>query len=427
MNGNLTGKYAIAGLGMVIGLPAAELVERKAKSADWQLEQAVSSPLEGLTARDLEAEAVRRAIEDAGLETKDIDGAVHVHGGPRSGGGMMEQNDAFPRMLGLPVNFYYRIGRGGAWGTFGIASALSFLELGVANYVAIAGSTDAWTASHRKRVREQGYVGHVPKARPVGSWGPSFGRTVAAHEHTMFASRHSHEYGTTSRQYGAAAIQIRAWACKNPLARMYGKPATIDDYEQSPVYIWPYHLMDMCVTSDAAIAIVLTSTERARSCPKRPVGVLGIGFGDAQGGQWWDIPSHFTKLPVAKAKEAAFGQAGIQLKDLDMAQLYDCFTAEVIFQLEDYGWCAKGEGGNYVEQGHIGPGGDSPINTSGGMLSAYNLADLTGISESVLQLRQQAGGRQVAGAKLSMVTGHGGEVISPGMCSIHTSLVLGSV
>jgi hypothetical protein len=123
MPGSLSGRYAIAGLGMVVGLPAKELAERKAKSQDWHLEQAVPSPLEGLTARDLEAEAARRAVEDAGLNTKDIDGAVHVHGGPRSGGGMLEQNDAFPRMLGLPVNFYYRLGRGGAWGTFGITTA----------------------------------------------------------------------------------------------------------------------------------------------------------------------------------------------------------------------------------------------------------------------------------------------------------------
>jgi acetyl-CoA acetyltransferase len=412
---------------MVIGIPANELAQRKATSQDPQLAHAVASPLAGLTARDLEAEAVRRAIEDAGLEAKDIDGAVHVHGGPRSGGGAMEQNDAFPRMLGLPVKFYYRVGRGGGWGTFGITTALSFLELGVANYVVVAGSTDAWTASHRKGIREAGYVGHIPKTRPAGTWGPSFGRTAAAHEHSMFASRHSYEYGTTSRQYGAAATQIRAWACKNPLARMYEKPATIEDYERSPVYVWPYHLMDMCVSSDGAVAVVLTSMERARGCAKPPVAVLGIGFGDAQGGQWWDIPSHFTKLPVGKAKEAAFGQAGIALKDLDMAQLYDCFTAEVIFQIEDYGWCAKGEGGAYVEEGHIGPGGDNPINTGGGMLSGYNVADLTGISESILQLRHEAGARQIADAELSMVTGHGGEVLAPGMCSIHTTMILGRI
>ena len=106
------------------------------------LANAVRSPLGDLSAKDLEAEAARRAIEDAGLTTQDIDGAVHVHGGPRSGGGTTTHLDAFPRMLGRPVNFYYLVGRGGAWGTIGIASALSILELGLANYVVIAGSTE---------------------------------------------------------------------------------------------------------------------------------------------------------------------------------------------------------------------------------------------------------------------------------------------
>jgi acetyl-CoA acetyltransferase len=425
-NHRLSGKYAIAGLGMVIGVPEKELEERQATLPDHpMLANAVASPLVDLVAKDLEAEAARRAIEDAGLTVQDIDGAVHVHGGPRSGGGTTTHLDAFPRMLGCPVNFYYLVGRGGAWGTMGIVSALSFLELGLAKYVVIAGSTEDWTRSHSSDFRGQGNRGHIQPSTVSSMWSLPFGRTAAAHEHSMFASRHRHEYGTSERQFGAAAIQVRAWACKNPLARMYGRPATIEDYEASPSYIWPYHVMDMAVSSDGAIAFVLTSLERARDCAKKPVGVLGIGFGDSQGGQWWEGAAHYTKLPVAKAKEAAFGQAGIQLRDIDVAELYDCFTAELIMQMEDYGWCAKGEGGAFVEAGHIGPGGDTPVNTSGGLLSAYHLADLTGISESVFQLRGEALERQVEGARIALVSGHGGEVISPGMCSLHSSLVLG--
>lgn len=423
---SLSGKYAIVGLGMTIGLPKQELEKRRAALPDHpMLAHAVPSPLEGLTSKNLEAEAARRAIEDAGLSSKDIDGAVHVHGGPRSGRGLVEYMDAFPRMLGLPVNFYYVAGRGGGWGTIGIITSLSFLELGIAKYVVIAGSREDWTRSHKKDFRDQGYRGQVQPATVAGIWGPVFGRTAAAHDHSMFASRHRHEYGTTERQFGAAALQVRQWAGKNPLARMYGKPATMEDYLQSPSYIWPYRFMDMAVTTDGAIALVLTSMERARDLAKRPVAVLGIGYGDAQGGQWWEGASHYTKLPVKKAKEAAFGQAGIKLEDIDMAQFYDCFTAELIFQLEDYGWCAKGEGGPFVEEGHIGPGGDIPANTSGGLLSAYHMADLTGISEATIQLRGAAGERQVKDARISLVTGHGGEVFSPGMCSVHTSLLLG--
>lgn len=422
----LSGKYAIAGLGMVVGVPEKELEKRQAEVPGHpMLEHAIPSPVLDLSAKDLEAEAARRAIEDAGLINKDIDGAVHVHGGPRSGRGVVEHMDAFPRMLGLPVNFYYHCGRGGGWSTIGIITALSFLELGLAKYVVIAGSREDWTRSHRKDVRDQGVRGQVNPATVAGMWGPTFGRTAAAHDHSMFAARHKYEYGTTEEQFGAGAVQVRAWACKNPLARMYGRPATLADYLASPMYIAPYHLMDMAVTSDGAVAFVLTSMERARDCAKPPVSVLGIGYGDAQGGQWWEGASHYTRLPVAKAKEAAFGQAGITVKDIDVVQFYDCFTAELIFQLEDYGWCAKGEGGAYVEAGHIGPGGDVPANTSGGLLSAYHLADMTGLSEAVFQLRGEAVGRQIPDARISLVTGHGGEVFAPGMCSIHTSLVLG--
>ena len=127
----LSGKYAIAGLGMVVGVPEKELEKRQAEVPGHpMLEHAIPSPVLDLSAKDLEAEAARRAIEDAGLTNKDIDGAVHVHGGPRSGRGVIEHMDAFPRMLGLPVNFYYHCGRGGGWSTIGIITALSFLRIG---------------------------------------------------------------------------------------------------------------------------------------------------------------------------------------------------------------------------------------------------------------------------------------------------------
>jgi acetyl-CoA acetyltransferase len=425
MTNVLSGKYAIAGFSLIVGIPENDLAKRRNTCTAQELDNIVPSPL-AFTGRDLEAEAVRRAIEDAGLEGKDIDGAVHVIGGPKSWQ-VMQHNDAFPRMLGLPVNFHYLVWRGGASGTFSIATALSFLELGVANYIVVAGAREDWTQSHRSEFRDKGFVGRVNAQKRVASWGEAFGEIAAAHSHSLLATRHMHDYGTTSQQLGSVATQIRAWACKNPYARMYGKPATLDDYENSPMHVWPYHLMDMSVTSDGAVAMVLTTTERARSCPKPPISILGLGFGDAQGGQWWEGAGNYTKLPVSTAKKAALGQAGIDLKDIDVAQLYDCFTTEVILQLEDYGWCSKGEGGPYVQEGHIGPGGDTPINTSGGLLSAYHLGDLTCISESILQLRGEAGQRQIKDATLCLSSGHGGETLSPGMCSTHATMVLGRI
>ena len=109
-----------------------------------------------------------------------------------------------------------------------------------------------------------------------------------------------------------------------------------------------------------------------------------------------------------------------------MAQLYDCFTGEVLFQIEDYGWAAKGEAGAFLREGRMAPGGDVPINTGGGLLSSHHLGDMTGLVEAVVQLRGEAGERQVSGAETGIVTGHGGELVVPGMASHHSTLVLGS-
>ena len=390
-------RYAIVGLGMVTG-PYPE----------------------GITARAAEAEAGRQAIADAGLRRGDIDGAVQLRR-TAGGGERTPWADAFTRMLGVPAKFFFTVGRGGALAGLGIGTALGFLELGIAKYVLIAGGVEDWKSS--RRTKEQGYRGMVHSEK-AGYWGKPFGDLRAPSHHSFLAARHMYEYGTTSRQLGMIAVQQRAWACLNPRAKMYGRPITIEDHQSSPYVVEPYHLLDICLVSDGAVAFVLTTAERARDLAKKPVWVMGLGTGEVAESLWWD-KQNYTHLAVKSAKEAAFAQAGIGVTDIDVAQLYDCFTGEVLFQIEDYGWAKKGEGGPFAEAGHIGPGGDIPVNTSGGLLSAYHYGDLTGLSEAVMQLRGGAGERQVKGAEVALVTGHGGELISPGMCSIHTSLVLG--
>ncbi len=394
---DLSRKYAIVGMGLVTG------------------------PFEeGTTARMAEAEAARLAIEDAGLRREDVDGAVQLR---RTAGGGERHSfaDAFPRMLGLPFKFFYTVGRGGALAGLGIATALGYLELGIAKYVVLAGAVEDWTRA--QRAKSAGMRGMV-RSEKEGYWGTPFGDLRAASHHSWLAARHMHEYGTTSRQLGAIAVHTRAWAQKNPLAKMYGRPMTIEDHQSSPLIVEPYHLLDICLISDGAVGFVLTSAERGRDLRRQPVSVLGFGSGEIADTLWWE-KKNYTHVAVKTAKEQAFAQAGIALADIDFAQLYDCFTAEVLFQLEDYGWCGKGDGGAFVSDGHIGPGGDIPVNTSGGLLSAYHYGDLTGLSEAVLQLRGEAGERQVKDAEVGLVTGHGGELLSPGMCSTHTTLLLG--
>jgi acetyl-CoA acetyltransferase len=143
---------------------------------------------------------------------------------------------------------------------------------------------------------------------------------------------------------------------------------------------------------------------------------------------WWD-KQNYTTLAVRAARETAFRRAGITIGDVDVAQLYDCFTGEVVVQLEDYGWCGKGEGGAFASELALSPSrrpdrGPVAVNTGGGLLSSHHLGNLTGLAEAVVQLRGDGGARQVPGASVALVSGHGGEILSGQMCSIHSTVVL---
>lgn len=349
----------------------------------------------GYTPRALETEAARLAIEDAGLKREDIDGAVHII---RS-----DFADGFPRVLGLPINVYVEIKRGGCSASLGLLTATSFLQSGIANYVVVATGDRSGRQSSRRRQYQP---------RPIERWEAPFGQLAALHNHALFGARHMHDYGTTSRQMGAVAVAERSWACLNPAAYMYGRPISIEDHQNSPWVTWPFHLLDCCLVSEGGAAFIVTTAERAKNLRKPPLYIMGIGFGEHVEHLWWE-KGHYSQLPVQKSKENAFRQAGIELKDIDVAALYDCFTIMVISQLEDYGWCKKGEGGAFVEEGHIGPGGDIPVNTGGGLHSWGHLADFIPLAQVVMQLRGEAGAAQVKDAEIALFSGHGGEILWP--------------
>lgn len=375
----------------------------------------------GRSMRAILAESARLAIEDAGLQRSQVTAAIEVRSAAGRGG-RVGSSDAYPRLLGLPVDFYQPIGRGGTGGAFAVAIAGMLVQRGIANYVVIAGGSLDFSES-RKAKQTSGAKGTV-RIEPEGYWGKPFGDLRAVSHHSFFASRHMHEFGTTSQHLGLIATQLREWAQLNPNARYHGRPLTMEQYEAEDYLVYPYRRDDVCVMTDGAVAMVVTSAERARDLP-HPVAVRGIGFGEAMAQLWWD-KQNYTALAVHNAKEQAFGQAGITLDDIDCAQFYDCFTGEVLLQLEDYGWAGKGEGGKFLETTRIGPGGEVPVNTSGGLMSAYHFGDLTGFSEALLQLRGEAGERQLADCRTALVTGHGGEVLNPGMCSAHSTVVLGA-
>lgn len=373
----------------------------------------------GISARAFEVEAARLAIEDAGLKRKDIEACIHskADGSP---GSTYDWSDYLPRVMGLPVKVYFSVCRGGAGATLSIVAATKLLEMGIAKYVLITYGLNEWSAS---RIDPMG--GHQVGAyyEKKGVWGPAFGCLDAVHIHSAYMSRHMYEYGTTPDQLGAIAVSIRQWACLNPSAYMYGRPITIDDYEKSPIIAWPYRLLDCCLVSDGGTAFIITTADRAKDLKKPPIFIMGIGFGEQEAKLWWE-KANYTKLAVETAKAHAFKEAAIELKDIDAAQFYDCFSGEVLLSLEDYGWCKKGEGGAFVEAGSIAPSGTIPVNTGGGMLSSHYQIDFTGLAEAVIQLRGEGETRQIKDAEICLVTGHGGEMITPGMCAIHSTLVL---
>ena len=263
---------------------------------------------------------------------------------------------------------------------------------------------------------------HIDKG---GYWGRPFGDMRAVSHHSFFMSRHKNDYGTTDEQMGMVPVTARKWAALNPQAQLRDRPLSLEDYLAEDYFVWPYRKYDLCVLSDGAAAFVLTTAERARDLRSKPVFLRGLGFGEHAEDTWWENRQHY-QLPLKTGMEHAFAQADVQLADIDFAQVPDCFTAEVILHVEDYGWCKKGEGGAFVADGHIAPGGTIPVNTFGGWLAGYHLGDMGGFIEACVQLRGEAGQRQVADARFGIVAGGGGEYLSPGMCSLHSTVVLGA-
>jgi acetyl-CoA acetyltransferase len=371
---------------------------------------------------EYEAEAARRAVADAELEPAQIGAALQALSDP-GGNIRTRHDDSYARVLGLPVNVYVEnVGRGGEYAAMAIVFGMKLLDLGVANYVLVSGARDDWTRS--RQVKESGGAGtgqlHHKKE---GVWGYMNGAVSAVSFHSLLAARHMAEFGTTEAQLGAVAVAQRDWAHRNPEATMQTKSLDIDTYLGEPYLVRPYRKSDCSLQSDGGVAFVMTTADRAREA-RRAVFVNGVGFGEQLGDLWWK-KRNYTTLAVERAKELALSQARASLDDIAFAQLYDCFTGEVIAQLEDYGWCGKGSGGAFAESDGIGPKGAIPVNTGGGLLSSYHLGNLTGIAEAVRQLRGEAGQRQVNEASLGLVSGHGGEIVSGQLCSIHSTIVLG--
>jgi acetyl-CoA acetyltransferase len=225
-----------------------------------------------------------------------------------------------------------------------------------------------------------------------------------------------HEFGTTREQFAEIAIAFREHASKNPAAQIR-KPLTVEEYFKARPIVSPFGLFDCSLRSDGAGAVIVTSAERARDLKAAPVMIRGFGsFNNLTG---WFADENMIHTGAKQSGEAAYRMAGIAPHEIDTAQLYDCFTYMVLVQLEDYGFCAKGEGGGFVQSGALRLGGRLPTNTSGGQLSEAHVEGMLQIVEGVRQLRRDYPlPRQVKDAEIALISGHGGNQVC------HSTLIL---
>lgn len=356
------------------------------------------------------AQAADRALADAGLSWADVDGLATTGFFPMYATGVAEY-------LGLHPTYYDETNAGGASFEVLVEHAAYAVEAGVAEVVLVTyGSVQL--SQMGRRLGTGGGGGGGGMAPGPAIYDALWGNTLVGN-YALAARRHMHEYGTTPEQLASVAVTMRAHAAHNPMAQ-YRDPMTVDDVLSSRLVADPLHKLDCCVISDGGGACVVTSAERAADLPSRPVHVLGAAHATSHHLNLSQA-RHLTVSPAAQCGPVAFERAGITPDDVDVAQLYDSFTITVVLTVEDLGFCAKGEGGPFVEDGGLAVGGKLPTNTDGGGLSACHpgMRGMFLIVEAVRQLRGEAGATQVPDARIAVAHGTGG------MLSTGATLVLG--
>ncbi len=354
------------------------------------------------------ARAMRLALDDAGLTKDDIDGVL-INSGITGelGLGLMMQ-------LGFRnLRLYNEMNGAGSTASQMIQYAAMAVVHGMANHV-ICVFADA-PLRENKSAGASYARGRGP--RGMGTFETHYGLFGVNARYALAARRHMALYGTTQDQLGAIAVAERQWATMNPLAQMRD-PMTLEDYHRSRWIIEPLHLLDCSLVSNGGVAVIVTTAERACSLKQPPVYIWGMGQGHPGNPNRAGADAEVS-TGARIARDTAFRMAGISNEDLDFVELYDCYTYTVLVTLEDYGFCKKGEGGPFVADGKLGPGGSLPANTGGGQLSGYYMWGMTPVSEAVVQIRGQGGERQVPKHDLCLTTGNGG------ILNFHGCLVLG--
>jgi acetyl-CoA acetyltransferase len=354
---------------------------------------------------------VHQALEDAGLSLADVDGVCYAGNVT----GMAEY-------LGIHPHFVDGTMVGGSSYQLHVEHAAAAIAAGLCDVVvSVYASTPR--SDRRRGGGGQAMRGGPPGPNPALEWELPYGIRLPMGPYALAASRHMAQFGTTSEQLAQIAVDTRRWAALNPRAR-YRDPLTVEDVLGSPMQASPLHLLDCCLVTDGAGALVMTSAERARDLAKPPIYVLGAAT-HSDHAMITEMPD-LTVTPGAVSGPAAFALAGIKHEDVDLLMGYDSFTITALLHLEDLGFCPKGEGGSFVEDGKLGPGGSFPMNTNGGGLS-YTHPGMYGmflLVEAVRQLRGECGERQLDRPEVAVAHGAGGVLSTMGTVVLGTEATL---
>jgi len=347
----------------------------------------------------LAAEAVRAAITDAGLTPHDVDGLVTF---------TQDNNTeaAVAREVGIPqLRFFSRISYGGGAACATVQQAAMAVATGVAEVVVCYRAFNERSGQRFGQVMT-GLAGAPTSSGVDASWSYPMGLSTPAGWVAMVAQRYMHVYGATSEDFGRIAVADRAHAATNPNAFFYGKPITLEEHQASRWIVEPLHLLDCCQESDGGVAIVVTTPERARDLPHPAVIVAGAAQGS--GPDQFVMTSYYrdglTGLPeMGIVGDQLWRQSGLAPEDMDVAVLYDHFTPFVLMQLEELGFCPRGEARHFIADGTIGLDGVLPLNPHGGQLGEAYIHGMNGIAEGVRQVRGTAV-NQVADVEHVLVT-----------------------
>ncbi len=364
------------------------------------------------TSLGLMAEAATDALAQAGLGFDDIDGLITT---PTRIDGWMMPCTVVASALGIQPDFFTTVDIAGASGTamvhqaaMAVASGACHTVLCVAGQNLLSGlSRDGAVAA----MASKGSAAHAELEQPLGPPIPGL--------YAMVAQRHMHDFGTTPEALAQVAVEARRHAGRNPNAHK-SRPISVEDVLDAPRIATPFGRLDCSLVSDGAGAVIVTTPERARALSRRAAWLLGSGY--AMGHPWVGDSADLSTTAATRSGASAFATAGLAATDMDFACLYDCFTITVLLELEDLGFCPKGEAGDFVLSGAIGSEGALPVNPHGGLLSAGHCgvpAGLFHVVEAARQILGHGGARQLDRTDHALVHGNGGII------GVHCTLVLG--